>query len=141
MSNMNKVYPWDLTMTDDFKEILKQVHEDFEDHITLMTPTGSRYFEDHNEDSDYDVVILVKDIQEAYEASMHEGYETCGEDEYGIPTEGSDLYICRKGLINLIFVSHLMRFTLWGRCTKVANDLKVNREDRKVLFSTVLGYD
>lgn len=111
------------------KEIIGEL--DYKDFMS----GGSRLFGDNTDDSDWDVYVLVKNLTKTIEKLTEEGYSNCGED-YEIDDE-STIYIARKGPVNLIITNCGDQYDLWGRCNRVASILRLNKNDRAVMFDII----
>lgn len=116
-----------------FNEVLSVVEKQLSP-LTLMKG-GSRLFGDHSESSDWDVYVLVENLNKSIDLLCDLGYKNCGQNyEMG---DDDIIYIARKGDINVMITSCHDKFDLWNRCNKVAETLKLSKEDRSTLFSLI----
>lgn len=100
------------------------------DHIQ----TGSRFFGDANDASDWDWVLHVTEEDKFDELTVklaELGFELChnpySDDKHLIVRRANDN-------VNLIFTNSWGKYTLWVKCTHVAAYLQLNKEDRGMLF-------
>lgn len=100
------------------------------DHIQ----TGSRFFGDATDKSDWDWVLCVgeDDHFDDLIVKLRElGFELChekyAEDKHLIVRRANDN-------VNLIFTNSWEKYSMWVKCTNVAAYLQLNKEDRGMLF-------
>lgn len=105
------------------------------DHIQ----TGSRYFGDATEKSDWDFVLLVneEDTLASLASRLADlGFESCSSSKH---SDDTHLIVRRlSDNVNLIVTNSPAKYSLWVKCTFISAQLKLNKEQRKVLFSELI---
>lgn len=105
-------------------------------------PTGSRLFGDATVDSDYDIVILELGMSSDDMVSKYSslGYEpSCSEQYVALNGEPDKWAFMRNAEnVNLIITNDKVKYDLWCKCDQVASELRLNREQRKVLYGIVI---
>lgn len=123
------------TLDNKFKEYGAEIIQKFTPKQIIKT--GSRVFGDATETSDYDFVLLVeeKDLRNLISTFEKEGYEVSG-DQY----DGEDFIFFRKmpENINLIITNNPINMLLWSRCNNAAQNLSLSKDDRSLLFSSIV---
>jgi hypothetical protein len=100
--------------------------------------TGSQYFGDATATSDWDWVLHVNkdDHFDQLTVKLADlGFELCHnpytDDEHLIVRRANDN-------VNLIFTNSWEKYTMWVKCTTVSRALRLNKEQRAVLFSEMI---
>jgi len=100
--------------------------------------TGSRYFGDSTEASDWDWVLHVNesDCFDELAGKLAElGFEPC----HNPYTDDKHLIVRRASdNLNLIFTNSFEKYQMWELCTFVSTQLKLSKDQRKVLFSAMV---
>jgi len=105
-------------------------------HNCPIIRTGSRVVGGCTPESDYDIVLYVKDIQEARELSVSLGYTDCKGRMYG---DTPLTYICRKSEVNLIITSDGSEFLGWCLATELLENLPetLSKDSRAEVFTVI----
>lgn len=102
-------------------------------------PTGSRYICDPPPtDTDYDIIVLVKDQFKFSKLAKAEGFEgtVLPSGSEGYDTQYVQTY--RKGDINLIVTANTEYYRRWRACTAAAKQMNLmQKKDRVKLFQTI----
>jgi hypothetical protein len=113
------------------------------DGMLAFWRTGSSYTVDPPvEDTDVDVLVLVKSLHLADELIEKHGYEQCLTEEaaqYRVETGFGDSWTAvRKGKVNLIIVEDLTLYARYVAATELAKTMNIkDKEERIKLFKLV----
>lgn len=106
------------------------------DGIKMAIVTGSRVFGDATEDSDFDLVLLDGgiDIEQIFDLGFKQS---------GSSYDGEKFWFFRKmpENINLIVTNDIIKFHIWSLCNEATIRLGLNKEQRQILFSTMIDGD
>lgn len=106
-----------------------------------VVPTGSRYIGGHTDDSDYDYILWVSDLNVVATLLKDRGWDVNQDDEeYRHEYNGEiKFHTARKGVYNLIVYEDFEGFRLMRLATEMAK--KLNATDRKLrveLFQAIM---
>lgn len=130
-------------VTRDVIDKLSPVVEDYQ-------PTGSRYFGDYSETSDYDIVIKVlnhHDMCRLVSLATDNGFKVSGGSGFSREKTTRNTWMRNKSYmfnnnlidVNLIILTEHYEFWLWRYCTRVSKENSFEKEYRKEFFNQIIN--